>query len=458
MTLAPSSFRVSKASQRRWQAFPEIDSMILNSYMQMELSTKQEMTLNVSLLQDINQAVLSFAGTRYPIRTISSILNKLHADHCEFIKYLESVYKIADGYDFLSARLETDYFEGIESYACVLSEMTMEQISSLMSVINECDLSKQSITSLHKNVRKRSLSSQDKVSLKSDLLFAINNFPEVFADIEKFDVINNPAIKEIIVDLVMDKDFEIDTIWANFYEKVLDFFSKTMAEFFVDRINAISCMSDVEKKTELLNVFHERLFSTPEPVVDYVHEVIMTNKEKIDPRLEWVQEIACEWLLKKNQDWAYYSLGGAAIVYNASPNGLDAISAFLNALDRDSILNDREIEGIIDYSKEDRTEIFKTYGIAFDAIFDLVRHKPLYNSTDDSQNRLLQFSIATGTEKAMFDAYFQSFCRCVSKAQNNEQRRKINEMMESAKTKFDISVDKLSPSNRRLLLETDLSL
>ena len=183
----------------------------------------------------------------------------------------------------------------------------------------------------------------------------------------------------------------------------------------------------------------------------------MSKPEKLDSSRLWVQDIACELLLTKNKAWAYYNIGEAAIVYNSAENDADAIIAFLNALDRESILNPSEVEGLIDESGADRKNISKVYAKAFTQIFDFAHHRPLYSISNDTQNRLLQFSIATGTEREMFNAYVQSFEASMTKAKNNDQRTKIKGMMEGARENFNIPMEQLSPSNRRIILEMELA-
>jgi len=232
MNIIGSDFRLSKLAQRRWQDYPELDRIILKFFDCMLNSVAREKQLDINLIQQLNHAVLSDASSNYSVRALSSILNRLHADLKEFISFLEVKFKVEDGYDFLSARMECDYFDNIKSYDQVFSSMPIDQVFNFYLTALESDISKNSLNAIQECVRLRSFSNNERDKLFNEFLYIVKIAPEVFHDIKKSEVINNSLLKKVIVDASLDVDFELTETEFLLLGRILNMYSKSLSGFF----------------------------------------------------------------------------------------------------------------------------------------------------------------------------------------------------------------------------------
>lgn len=180
MSMLASNFRQTKSAQRRWDDYPAINEMVLQAYHLMKMSAKQEMSLNPALLQDLNHAVLSFASRNYPIRIVSSILNKLRADHKEFIVHLENELSVERGYDFFEARLDIDFLANMDNYKSSINSLTPDQIGQLVLMVDSADLHKDNRSYFHFLLREVIFEKEDAGSISQFFSHGAKKIPAYF--------------------------------------------------------------------------------------------------------------------------------------------------------------------------------------------------------------------------------------------------------------------------------------
>ncbi len=459
MSITGSDFRLSKGAQRRWQDYPELDSIIIKSFDYMLNAVAREKHLDINLLQQLNHAVLSDASSKYSIRALSSILNKLHADLKEFIAFLEVKFKVEDGYDFLSARMECDYFDKIKSYDQVFSAMPIEQVAYFYLSELKSDISKNSLNSIQQCVRLRSFSSNEREKLSHDFFYIVKRAPEVFHDINKSEVIKNTLLKDIIVDVSLDVNFELTENESSLFARILDMYSKSLSGSFIEKINETGNKTEGEKKSFLRFIINDRLGVDLIDISDYISEMVSVSHKPLGDQYRWVQEMACSHLLSKNRDWSYYYFSQAAIVYNTCQDPRDAVKAFLNAAERESLLNESDIKDSIALEYKDRNEVTLLYPLLCKFIFELpLMSRGMIGSMKDTQARAILYSIATKTEDKFFEAYLKAYSNALSIARFDNHREKINDLFQMAKDRFELPIEKLSPSSRRIVIESELSI
>jgi hypothetical protein len=458
MKLMASDFRVSRSSQRRWDDYPDIDEMILKAYQFMQMSAKQDMTLNPALLQDLNHAVLSHASSKYSIRVIKSIVNKLGADHKDFVIYLENTFSVDQGYDFFSARLDIDYLWDLNNYASCFNSLSPDEVGHFILSVDSADLNKDNRAYFYSFIRETIFEKQDKDSLSKFLHFGINNYPQIFSGVVRHEVDKLPALREVIIDFLFDESFEINTEQSLFFHKCLDFMSPIFSKFIFDRINDNGGLSDSGKVALLINVIEKRLGSTFDDALTYLEDEILINPMELKNNSPWVFQAACDFVLSRHEHWQNYSLAEAAIVFNGTDDVEYSVKAFINALERESILTEAESLSIIDLKCSTKSEVNKLYYPAFKFILENAKQKSARNYSIDTQKRIFQYALATDTDESCKQAFYKAYEDVLSSITNDFFKPMVQEFFIAARDQFGLSIEPLSSSNKRMLLDAELAM
>jgi hypothetical protein len=458
MKLMATDFRISRSAQRRWDDYPDIDEMILKAYQFMQMSAKQDMTLNPALLQDLNHSVLSDASSKYPIRVISSIVNKLRADHKDFVAYLESTFRLDQGYDFFSARLDIDYLEDLNNYASIFNSLSPDEIGRLILSVDSADLHKDNRSYFYAIARETIFKKEEKGSLSTFLHFGINNYPHIFSGVMKHEVYQLPNLRDVVIDFLFDESLEINKEQSLLLHKCLDFMSPIFSKFIFDRINNNSDLNDSEKVALLINVIENRLGSTFDDALTYLEDEILINPVELKNNFTWALQIACNFVLSRHEHWQNYSLAEAAIIYNGTENAEYSVKSFINALERESILTEAESLSIIDLKCSTKSEVSKLYYPAFKFILENAKQKSVRNYSIDTQHRIFEYAFATDTDESCKHAFYKAYDDVLSSITNDFFKPMVQEFFIAARDKFGLSIEPLSSSNKRMLLDAELAI